>query len=37
MKRFFSGNIYTWSDSYNIAIGHRTTMPIDTPRKIDLV
>ena len=35
MKRFFSGYVYTWGDSYNFYLGHITRQPLYTPTRID--
>jgi alpha-tubulin suppressor-like RCC1 family protein len=37
VKRFFSGNLYTWGDSYNYILGHNTRQPIYAPKKLELV
>lgn len=36
MRRFFSGSLYTWSDSYYTILGHTSFVPILTPTKVDL-
>ena len=36
MRRFFSGSLYTWTDSYFTIIGHDTRQPVYTPTKVDV-
>lgn len=36
MRRFFSGSLYTWSDSYYTILGQSSYQPILVPTKVEL-